>query len=119
MVKYGFYEDWRIDPHYDLTAGGITGSNVKRFVELLNNPEAKILICTYATLRFAYEEVADDAQFDDTMVAIDEFHHISADDNSVLGTALKNIMHNINSISFIFPQTGNNFEPAVNADNQE
>ena len=107
LVKYGFYEDWRIDPHYDLTAGGTTGSNVRRFVEFLNNPEAKILICTHATLRFAYEEVADDAQFDDTMVAIDEFHHVSADDNSVLGTALKNIMHN--STAHILAMTGSYF----------
>ena len=62
LTSYGFYEDWVIDPYYDLTAGGSTGSNVKRFGEFLNNLDAKVLICTHATLRFAYEEVADDAK---------------------------------------------------------
>ncbi|MCL8205951.1 DEAD/DEAH box helicase family protein [Ligilactobacillus agilis] len=107
LTTYGFYEDWVINPYYDLTSGGSTGSNVKRFVEFLDNPEAKVLICTHATLRFAYEEVADDVKFNDTMIAIDEFHHVSAADNSVLGTALKNIMHN--STAHILAMTGSYF----------
>lgn len=65
------------------------GSNVKRFVEFLNNPDSRILICTHATLRFAYDEIDDDSKFDDVMLEIDEFHHVSAADNSVLGAALK------------------------------
>lgn len=97
LTTYGFYEDWIIDPHYDLTSGGSADSNVKRFVEFLANSKANILICTHATLRFAYEEVNDDTEFDDVLIAIDEFHHVSAADNSVLGTALKNIMHNSNA----------------------
>ena len=107
LTSYGFYEDWVIDPYYDLTAGGSTGSNVKRFGEFLNNLDAKVLICTHATLRFAYEEVADDAKFNDILLAIDEFHHVSAADNSVLGTALKNIMHN--SSAHILAMTGSYF----------
>ena len=106
LTSFGFYEDWKIDPHYDLTSGG-EKSNVIRFVEFLNNPDARILICTHATLRFAYEEVADDAKFDDTLIAIDEFHHVSANDNSVLGNALKNIMHN--STAHILAMTGSYF----------
>lgn len=107
LIKYGFYEDWVINPHYDLTAAGSTISNVQRFIEFLNDSQAKILICTHATLRFAYEEVADDAQFDNTMLAIDEFHHVSAADNSVLGVALRNIMHN--SSAHILAMTGSYF----------
>lgn len=107
LTSYGFYEDWVINPYYDLTAGGSTGSNVKRFGEFLNNLDATVLICTHATLRFAYEEVADDAKFNDILLAIDEFHHVSAADNSVLGTALKNIMHN--SSAHILAMTGSYF----------
>ena len=36
LTDHGFYEDWIVDPHYDLTSGGSMGSNVKRFVEFLN-----------------------------------------------------------------------------------
>lgn len=107
LTTYGFYEDWVVNPYYDLTAGGSAGSNVKRFVEFLDDPDAKVLICTHATLRFAYEEIDDDARFDDTLVAIDEFHHVSADDNSVLGAALRNIMHNSNA--HILAMTGSYF----------
>lgn len=107
LSDYGFYEDWVVDPHYDLTAGGSVGSNVKRFVEFLDNPAAKVLICTHATLRFAYDEIDDDSKFDNTMLAIDEFHHVSAADNSVLGVALKNIMHNSNA--HIVAMTGSYF----------
>lgn len=107
LTDHGFYEDWVVDPRYDLTSGGSMGSNVKRFVEFLNNPDSRILICTHATLRFAYDEIDDDSKFDDVMLAIDEFHHVSAADNSVLGAALKNIMHNSNA--HIMAMTGSYF----------
>jgi hypothetical protein len=40
--------------------------------------DAQILICTHATLRFACEQL-DEAVFNDCLIAIDEFHHVSAD----------------------------------------
>ena len=94
LVKYGFYEDWRANPKYDLTLPGSDSGKVQKLVDFLNSSDGRILICTHATLRFAYEKVADDHAFDDVMVAIDEFHHVSSEDSSVLGTALKNIIHN-------------------------
>lgn len=106
LMKYGFYEDWAIDSQYDLTAGGSEGRNIKRFLEFLDDIQAKVLICTHATLRFAYEQV-EDARFDNIMIAIDEFHHVSANDNSVLGKALKSITHN--STAHILAMTGSYF----------
>lgn len=107
LSQYGFYEDWKINQYYDLTAGGSTQSTVKKFIEFLDDSMANILICTHATLRFAYEKVSDDQKFDNTLVAIDEFHHVSADDNSVLGNDLKNIMYNSNA--HILAMTGSYF----------
>ncbi|MCD5543678.1 DEAD/DEAH box helicase [Lactobacillus delbrueckii] len=109
LSKYGFYEDWIVDPQYDLTLPGGDKGKVDKLVEFLHNddPEARIAICTHATLRFAYQRIEDDRDFDDVMVAIDEFHHVSADDSSVLGTALKNILHN--STAHIFTMTGSYF----------
>ena len=37
-----------------------------------------ILLCTHATLRFAFEQLTPE-DFNGTLVAIDEFHHVSAD----------------------------------------
>lgn len=107
LVKYGFYEDWRVDPKYDLTLPGSDSGKVKKLVDFLSSDDGKILICTHATLRFAYEKVADDHSFDDVFLAIDEFHHVSSEDNSVLGTALKNILHN--SSAHVMAMTGSYF----------
>lgn len=107
LVKFGFYEDWRVDTQYDLTLPGGDAGKVQKLVDFLNSDDGRILICTHATLRFAYEKVADDKIFDNVLVAIDEFHHVSSEDSSVLGTALKNIMHN--SSAHIMAMTGSYF----------
>lgn len=107
LVKYGFYEDWKINSKYDLTTNGGSESKVKRLKEFLRADDGRILICTHATLRFAYQEIEDDSEFDNVMIAIDEFHHVSSDDSSVLGDALRNIMHN--SEAHVLAMTGSYF----------
>ena len=107
LKKYGFYEDWKVNPYYDLTAGGSTESTVERFLTFLNDEDSNILICTHATFRYAYEKIEDDSKLDDCLLAIDEFHLVSAENNSVLGSALKNIMHN--STANILAMTGSYF----------
>lgn len=107
LVKYGFYEDWKINSKYDLTTNGGSESKVKRLKEFLRADDGRILICTHATLRFAYQEIEDDSEFNNVMIAIDEFHHVSSDDSSVLGDALRNIMHN--SEAHVLAMTGSYF----------
>ncbi|MEQ8423479.1 MAG: DEAD/DEAH box helicase, partial [Cyclobacteriaceae bacterium] len=48
----------------------------------------KILVCTHSTFRFAAEQFGIEF-FDDRLIAIDEFHHVSADEGNVLGSQLK------------------------------
>ena len=81
LVKYGFYEDWKVEPQYDLTLPGGDAGKVQKLVDFLKSSNGRILICTHATLRFAYEKVADDHIFDNVMVGIDEFHHVSSEDS--------------------------------------
>lgn len=107
LAKFGFYEDWSVDSQYDLTLNGGDAGKVQKFIDFMNDDTATILICTHATLRFAYEKVDDDHKFDNVMLAIDEFHHVSSEDSSVLGRALKNIMHN--STAHILAMTGSYF----------
>ena len=66
----------------------------------------QILICTHATLRFACEEL-DEKTFDNTLLAIDEFHHVSADAENRLGDLLRNIMQK--SSAHIVAMTGSFF----------
>lgn len=108
LTDYGFYWDWTVKEENNLTIGSGEKSKVKHFVEFMKseNPTDNILISTHATLRFAFEEL-DDSIFNDTLLAIDEFHHVSHDDNSVLGNALRSIMNN--SSAHILAMTGSYF----------
>ncbi|MCL1948987.1 MAG: DEAD/DEAH box helicase family protein [Turicibacter sp.] len=108
LKKHGYYWDWQVKDSNNLTKCGTDKSKVKQFVAFMksDNPEDNVLLCTQATLRFAYAEL-DDSDFEDTLLAIDEFHHVSKDENSVLGNALRNIMKNSNA--HIFAMTGSYF----------
>jgi hypothetical protein len=58
-------------------------SSVGAFLE----SESRILVCTHATFRFAVDEYGV-AAFDDRLIAVDEFHHVSADPENRLGAQL-------------------------------
>ena len=105
LTDHGFYADWKVNKKYNLTLEGSEKSKVKAFVEFMNSNE-EIIISTHSTFRHAYEEL-DDKLFDNVLVAIDEFHHVSNEDSSVLGTALKNIIRNTSA--HIVAMTGSYF----------
>lgn len=108
LTEYGFYWDWEVLPKNNLTEQGTSKSKVKQFVDFMHSesPDDRVLICTHATLRFAFEQLAD-SDFNDVILAIDEFHHVSQDDNSVLGNALRNIL--ANSTAHVVAMTGSYF----------
>ena len=108
LTDYGFYWDWEVLSKNNLTEQGTSKSKVKQFVDFMHSesPDDRVLICTHATLRFAFEQLAD-SDFNDVLLAIDEFHHVSQDDNSVLGNALRNIL--ANSTAHVVAMTGSYF----------
>ncbi|WP_273710077.1 DEAD/DEAH box helicase, partial [Leuconostoc mesenteroides] len=108
LTDYGFYWDWQVKENNNLTVGSGDKSKVKRFLTFMHSvdPTDNIIIATHSTLRYAFEEL-DDSAFDDTLLAIDEFHHVSQDNHSVLGNALRNIMSN--STAHILAMTGSYF----------
>jgi len=91
LTEQGFFADWKFDSKYNLCAPGGDASKVTTFKTFLEDKSATIIICTHATLRFAFEAV-DNSVFNDTLLAIDEFHHVSADIESRLGEVLRTIM---------------------------
>lgn len=106
LKKNGFFADWEPEDRYNLCTAGTDKSKVTTFAEFLDS-DSKILICTHATLRFAYEEV-EEAKFNNCLLAIDEFHHVSADkDNSKLGNLLHSIMNKSNA--HVVAMTGSYF----------
>lgn len=105
LSKDGFFADWSPNPRYNLCTSGSEKSKVSAFLEFLDSDE-KILICTHATFRFACDEV-DAKQFNDCLIAIDEFHHVSADGDNRLGEVMKNIMAKSNA--HVIAMTGSYF----------
>ncbi len=51
----------------------------------------RILLTTHATFRFAVDELAMEA-FDDRLIAVDEFHHVTANPDNKLGQHLGHFM---------------------------
>lgn len=105
LMSHGFYANWEPNPTYNLCTPGEEKSKVGAFKSFLDSDE-KILICTHATLRFAFEQL-DEKRFDDIVLAIDEFHHASADGSNRLGELVRSILEK--SSAHMIAMTGSYF----------
>lgn len=105
LAKYGFEADWDLSPRYNLCTPGGDSGKIATFKEFLESKE-RILLCTHATLRFAFERL-DPKVFDNMLVAIDEFHHVSADNDNKLGEVVRSLIKD--SSAHIIAMTGSYF----------
>ncbi|WP_430285726.1 DEAD/DEAH box helicase [Pseudomonas aeruginosa] len=92
LSQHGFYWDWQVAPQWNLcNAPGIDEPRVAKSkvdaVRAFLTSSDKVLVCTHATFRFAVEELGIDT-FDNRLIAIDEFHHVSANPDNKLGSQL-------------------------------
>ncbi len=91
LSDFGFWADWHVEPKWNLcNAPGEYGSKADS-VEAFLKSDAKVLVCPHATFRNAIEKFGVEA-FDNRLIAIDEFHHVSADEDNVLGSQLKQLV---------------------------
>jgi len=105
LSEFGFFSDWVVKPNRNLcTPGGDLGK-VDQFKDFLKSGDP-ILICTHATLRFAMEDL-ESTVLDNCLLAIDEFHHVSANTDSRLGEVLRNVLSQ--SSAHIIAMTGSYF----------
>ena len=92
LASYGFWADWVVAPQWNLcNAPGpdeerVDPSKVKAVGQFLASGD-KVLVCTHATFRFAVDALGIEA-FDDRLIAVDEFHHVSASPDNRLGAQL-------------------------------
>jgi hypothetical protein len=92
LSQHGFFADWQVAPQWNLcNASGVDDvkvakSKVKAVGEFLASVD-KLLVCTHATFRFAVEELGIEA-FDNRLIAVDEFHHVSSNPDNKLGSQL-------------------------------
>ena len=106
LVNGGFFTNWIVPPYFNLTDVKNEQDKKGRFIEFFQNSRAQVLVCAHATLRNGMKELPDDS-FNNVLLAIDEFHHTSADANSNLGDVVRRVMNN--STGHIVAMTGSYF----------
>lgn len=88
LSKFGFWSDWQVNPKWNLcnAPGNDNGGKVKALRAFLQSTD-EVLVCTHATFRFAVDAYGVEA-FDHRLIAVDEFHHVSANPDNKLGQHL-------------------------------
>mgnify|MGYP001263058215 CR=1 FL=1 len=88
LSQFGFWDDWTVEPKWNLcnAPGSDNGGKVKSVGAFLESDD-KVLVCTHATFRFAVDQYGVEA-FDNRLIAVDEFHHVSANPDNRLGQHL-------------------------------
>ena len=91
LSEYGFWADWTVDPKWNLcNAPGSDGGKVNAVKSFLDGDD-RVLVCTHATFRFAMDRFGAEA-FDGRLIAVDEFHHVSANPDNRLGEHVGQLM---------------------------
>ncbi|WP_347549049.1 DEAD/DEAH box helicase [Pseudalkalibacillus hwajinpoensis] len=88
LSQFGFWTDWSVDPKWNLcnASSADYGGKVNSVSAFLESDD-KILVCTHATFRFAVDKFGVEA-FDNRLIAVDEFHHVSVNSENKLGLYL-------------------------------
>lgn len=92
LSNHGFWADWKVEPRWNLcdSPGTDDGGKVEALKKFLESGD-KTLVCTHATFRFAVDRFGVEV-FDDRLIAVDEFHHVSASPDNKLGDHVRQFM---------------------------
>tara|TARA_R110001599_G_scaffold167026_3_gene356871 strand:+ start:8398 stop:10458 length:2061 start_codon:yes stop_codon:yes gene_type:complete len=91
LSAFGFWADWHVVPKWNLcNAPGADGSKADSVGAFLKSDDS-VLVCPHATFRNAVQKFGVEA-FDDRLIAVDEFHHVSANPDNKLGAQLTELM---------------------------
>jgi len=92
LAEAGFWADWTVRPRWNLcnAPGRDNGGKVSALKAFLDSGD-EALVCTHATFRFAMERFGA-AAFDGRLIAVDEFHHVSAGPDNRLGEHVSRLL---------------------------
>lgn len=91
LSKFGFWADWHVEPKWNLcNAPGADGGKADSVNAFLKGDD-QVLVCPHATFRNAVVKFGISA-FDDCLIAVDEFHHVSANPENKLGAQLAELI---------------------------
>lgn len=105
LTERGFFADWVVEDRNNLCTPGADKSKVQALKRFLEGSDT-VLVCTHATLRFAHDAL-DEVLLNDVLLAVDEFHHVSADEGSRLGELVRSVI--ANTSAHIVAMTGSYF----------
>ena len=121
LVSHGFFANWHVNPKYNLCGPGSDLSKSEKVLQFLDDSKESCLLCAHPTLIYFYDKLQDKSKLDKALIAIDEFHHVSADAGNRLGTVIRSLMHDTNA--HIIAMTGSYFRgdsvPVLEAKDEE
>lgn len=109
LSDFGFFKDWKPENEYNLCYSCSDSSigKINKFNSFFKDENSKVVICTHSTLRYAFRGL-DPSEFNNIFLAIDEFHHVSVnEDENVLGDMISSIIKN--SSAHVMAMTGSYF----------
>ena len=125
LTEHGFFADWTVSPRNNLCdmIGGDSGK-INAFIRFMESDD-DIIVCTHATLRHAFNRIMESgkgiAAFHDCVLAVDEFHHVSADADNRLGELIRAILNE--GSAHLVAMTGSYFRgdqvPVLRAEDEE
>lgn len=125
LTEQGFFADWTVSPQNNLCdmLGG-EGGKINAFIRFMQSDD-QIIICTHSTLRHAFDRIMKEgpgiSAFHNCLLAVDEFHHVSADADNRLGELIRAIM--AEGSTPIVAMTGSYFRgdqvPVLRAEDEE
>lgn len=125
LTEHGFFADWIVSPQNNLCEliGG-EGGKINAFLRFMESDD-QVIVCTHSTLRHAFDRIMKEGQgisaFHDCVVAVDEFHHASADADNRLGELIRTVMNE--GSAHLVAMTGSYFRgdqvPVLRAEDEE
>ena len=118
LSDFGSFADWEVADRYNLCLSGAQSDDRKTaiFSEFLtsNADESslpQVLVCTHHSFRYGFDKVIAEGGsidlFNDVLIGIDEFHHVSAGESNRLGAIIDSII--TQSSAHILAMTGSYF----------
>ena len=115
LTASGFMFDWHVEERNNLVSDDAErdeASKVKALLRFLKSDGEGALVCTHSTLREAFKHVEPEA-FEDCLVAVDEFHHLSVSGDNRLGNVVTELLNN--QRTHVLGMTGSYFRGDTNA----
>ena len=118
LSDFGFFADWEVADRYNLCLSVAQSDDRKTAIfsefimqDVNENSLPQVLVCTHHSFRYGFDKVIENGTsielFNDLLIGVDEFHHVSASESNRLGAILDSIIRQTSA--HIIAMTGSYF----------